>query len=293
LPIPEEPLDMHVLLDEKFWYGMMYEETWDWQATMMQPVGGMDKIPYAFAKSLGPIVTYNAPVTGIKKTAHGVAVTYTQGGKEQQIEAAYCICNLPFSMLKQIPNDLAPEFKRVVDESTQAGYYKVAWESRRFWEQDYNIFGGLSFVMQGPSPIWYPSGSLMKKTGVVVSGYDEEQGTPFGAMSMTDKFEASRGSMEKIHPGHGKELMNPVYCGWKHIKWNEGSWIRTYGGGYPAGYNVVIEADGPIYFVGDWTSNIVGWQEGAALSARRAVDMISDKVKSARLVGSLDGAFAV
>jgi monoamine oxidase len=28
---------------------------------------------------------------------------------------------------------------------------------------------------------------------------------------------------------------------------------------------------------------VVGWQEGAALSARRAVTMISEKVKSAKL----------
>jgi monoamine oxidase len=42
----------------------------------------------------------------------------------------------------------------------------------------------------------------------------------------------------------------------------------------------MIEGDGPIYFAGDTISNVVGWQEGAALSARRAVDMISAKVKA-------------
>jgi monoamine oxidase len=43
----------------------------------------------------------------------------------------------------------------------------------------------------------------------------------------------------------------------------------------------VIEGDGPIYLAGDTVSHIVGWQEGAALSARRAVGMISEKVKMA------------
>jgi monoamine oxidase len=64
------------------------------------------------------------------------------------------------------------------------------------------------------------------------------------------------------------------------VKWNEGSWILDYGGG-PSGYDVVIEGDGPIYLAGDTVSHIVGWQEGAALSARRAVGMISEKVKMA------------
>ena len=138
---------------------------------------------------------------------------------------------MPFSMLKKIPNDLSAPFKKVVDESTMGGAYKIAWESRRFWEQDYNIYGGLSYLQQGPSPIWYPSSRLMHPTGVVVSGYTDELGTPFYKLSLEEKFEASRASVEKIHPGHGKELKNPVFCGWSRVPWNEGSWIRSYGGG--------------------------------------------------------------
>jgi monoamine oxidase len=72
------------------------------------------------------------------------------------------------------------------------------------------------------------------------------------------------------------------------VPWNEGSWIRSYGGGRD-GYDVVIQADGPIYFVGDTVSHIVGWQEGAALSARRAVGMIAEKVKAAKLSGVASG----
>jgi len=45
-----------------------------------------------------------------------------------------------------------------------------------------------------------------------------------------------------------------------------------------------IEADGPIYFAGDTVSQIPGWQEGAALSAHRAVSTISERVSSSRIV---------
>jgi monoamine oxidase len=257
---------------------------------MMQPVGGMDAIPYAFAKSLGPIVQYSSPVTAIRKTSTGVRISYTQKGHEQTIEGAYCVIALPFEMLKKIPNDLSPEFAQVVNESQPAGSYKIAWESRRFWETDYNIYGGLSFLAQGPSPVWYPSARLMHPTGIVVAGYTEEQGTPFAALTLEEKFAASRASVEKLHPGHGKELTNPVFCGWRHVKWNEGSWIRSGRNGGAgmsdyAGYDVVIRADGPLLFAGDTVSHVIGWQEGAALSARRAVGMISDKVKMARLAG--------
>ena len=45
----------------------LYEEAWDWQATMLQPVGGMQQISNAFATSLGPSILYEAPVTEIAK----------------------------------------------------------------------------------------------------------------------------------------------------------------------------------------------------------------------------------
>ena len=68
-----QPIDMHTLLDANFWQGVLFDEQFDMQATMFQPVGGMDRIPYAFAKSLGEMVRYNAPVTEIRRTAKGRA----------------------------------------------------------------------------------------------------------------------------------------------------------------------------------------------------------------------------
>jgi monoamine oxidase len=41
------------------------------------------------------------------------------------------------------------------------------------------------------------------------------------------------------------------------------------------GYDRLLEPDGPIYMAGDHVSHIVGWQEGAALSAHRAVSQIN------------------
>jgi monoamine oxidase len=191
---------------------------------------------------------------------------------------------MPLTILKKIKADLDPAHRGAVDRggASYRGSCKVPWESRRFWETDYNIYGGLSFLSQGPSPIWYPSASMFSDRGIIVSGYMDEAMGGFDQLTIEQKFEASRASIEKLHPGHGKELEKPVFCGWKHIKWNEGSWI---GQNSPADYAVITEPDGPIYFAGDHTSHVVGWQEGAALSGRRAVQMISDKVKAARLEG--------
>jgi monoamine oxidase len=313
------PIDMHTLLDESFWQGILFDQQFDMQATMFQPVGGMDKIPYAFAKSLGDIVKYGAPVTEIRKTPKGVRIGYTQKGSPKMIEADLCICAMPLNILRSVPNDLSAPYKKVLGECTYASAYKVAWESRRFWEQDYNIYGGLEFVNTGCSPIWFPSAGMFSERGVVVSGYTDETNSPFGKLSIQEKFAESRKSIERLHPGHGKELEKPMYVGWGKIQYNEGSWIRAYGPNQnrspeqnqgPAtppgvaltqqtgqarnagaartqtnpGYQTLLQPDGPIIFAGDHVSHIVAWQEGAALSALRAVQQVSERTKAARLV---------
>lgn len=297
--ILSQPLSMHMLLDENFWQGLLFEEVYDWQATMFQPVGGMDRIPYAFAKELGGVVRYGAPVTELRKTATGVRVGYMQHGTAKAIEADFCVCAMPLVMLRKIPHDLSTSYKKVVDECSYAGFYKVAWESRRFWEQDYNVYGGLEFLTPGCSPVWLPSAGLFSERGVLVSGYDDAEAAPFSGMTLQQKFEASRWSVERLHPGHGKELEKPIFVDWKKIAYNEGSWINAYesgeapvlglgkqrGNGVDPGYETLLEPDGPIYFVGDHVSHLVGWQEGAALSSLRAVRMVSERVKAARLAG--------
>jgi monoamine oxidase len=92
------------------------------------------------------------------------------------------------------------------------------------------------------------------------------------------KLAASRRSIELLHPGRSQELKNPIYVSWGHIPYNLGSWVSGFETGTPAGYKAWIQPQGRIYLAGDHTSYIVGWQEGAALSAHRALNLIADRV---------------
>jgi len=291
IEIPRDPLAFSELLQSGFCQSMLFEEALDMQATMFQPVGGMDRIPYAFARSLGEAIRYNSPITEIRKTGAGVRVLYRDGesGPIRSIEAAYCICALPLTILKTIPNDFAPRVKAAIGPVTYDSAYKVAWESRRFWEQDGDeIYGGISFLTSGPiSQVWYPSAKLMSKRGVVVSGYSMENWDDFGKLpSFEAKLAASRAAVEKLHPGKSKELEKPVYMSWAKVPYNLGSWVSR-GPGYPppneaayynGPYRELIVPDDRIYFAGDHCSHIIGWQEGAALAAQRTITMIAGRV---------------
>jgi monoamine oxidase len=289
--IDRDPLPMDALLDASFWQGMLFEEQLDQQATMFQPIGGIDHIPYAFAKRLGGIVKYNSPVAEIRQTAHGVRIVYTHGpkGPKHAVEADYCICCLPLTILQTIPADFSPRVKTALTGIYYDSAYKIAWQSRRFWETENNIYGGISWLSDGPvNLVWYPSGGMFSQRGALIGGYSVEGGSEFGSLPSLDaKFAASRAAVEKLHPGRGAELKKPVYISWGRIPYNLGSWlggVRTgagmAGGGYYAGnYREFLVPDGRIYFAGDHCSHIIAWQEGAALSAQHTVQMIAERVR--------------
>jgi monoamine oxidase len=279
-PTPIAPLPVSEFFDARLWQGLLAEDAIDWQATMFQPVGGMDSIPKAFAKHLGPVIRYQAVVKKIRHDNSSVTVTYLdrKAGKSEVVKADYCISNIPFPVLSGIDADFSPDVKKVLDASQFDAASKVAWESRRFWEQDYNIYGGISYLRQPVEIVWYPSARMFSKTGVIVGGYaDNETGTPFGDLKTVEaKLAASRHAIDLLHPGHGKELAKPVYVNWKNIEYALGGWLSDY-----SGHSVdrLLEPDGRIYFVGDQTSKLSGWQEGAALSAYRAMNQIATEVE--------------
>ena len=168
--------------------------------------------------------------------------------------------------------------KSAIEKVTYDSACKVAWESRRFWEQDGDeIYGGISFLTTGPIGMaWYPSAKLMSKRGVLISGYGMENHDGFGQLPT---YEAK---LQKLHPGKSKELQKPIYMTWGRVPYSLGSWVSR-GPDYPpsdeaayfnGSYRELIVPDDRIYFTGDHCSHIIGWQEGAALSAQRTITMI-------------------
>ena len=282
-----EPLPIHALLDAAFWRGILQEETLDMQATMFQPVGGMDRIPYAFARRLGRTVKYGCPVKEIRKTAEGVRIVYSEKGAMRSLEASYCICTLPMTILKSIGHDFSPRLVAAMNQVVAAPGYKIAWESRRFWEQEEGIYGGISWLSSGPisletsglANVWYPSAGLLSPKGILIAGYGTETGAFARLATVEEKLAASRAAVEKLHPGRSRELTKPVYAAWSKIPFSLGSWYS--GPAYYDGpYQEFLKPDGLIYFAGDWCSHVNTWQEGAALSAQRAAQMIAERVRN-------------
>ena len=72
--VPATPLERNdVMLDANIAFVPSFVEGYNQAATMMQPVGGMDRIAYAFAEQLQAEIFYGAEVSGIFRTGTGFA----------------------------------------------------------------------------------------------------------------------------------------------------------------------------------------------------------------------------
>jgi len=177
-----KPLGLHELLRANFIKGEFYEDRLDWQATMLQPVGGMDRIAYGFAERLGDSVLYRCAVREIRRTETGARVLYAAADRTMKsIQADFCICTLPVSILRDIPNDFSSATQQAIRGLSMFRQYKIAWQSRRFWERKYNIYGGISFLNQPVDLVWYPSDHLFSAEGILIAGFNfetDERGEP-------------------------------------------------------------------------------------------------------------------
>ena len=280
-----EPLALKELLKSEFWYYKLYNsESFEQAPTMLQPVGGMDRIARAFAQRLDNAITYGAKVSELRKAGTGVRVGGRNAdGVDFAVEADYAVCALPLSVAALIESDLSPSHKASVAACHYVKAAKVAFQAdRRFWEEDNQIYGGISWTKREITQIWYPSTGFHAQKGVLLGAYiwDDPIGAAFGQMTPQQRIEAAVISGEKIHPNYHREVSRGISVCWEKIPHSRGAWANWSREARASAYPVLSKPDGPIHFAGEHLSYLTGWQEGAVLSAHNAVRSIADRVKA-------------
>jgi len=285
-PATGAPLRLADMMQARFWgASLLFEEIIDMQATMLEPVGGMDRIVQALHDRVRSSVKLGAQVTGLRRTGEAARILYRDARGDHVLDADHCLCTIPLTVLSAIPADFSPEVKQAIAAARYRDATKVAWESRRFWEQDDFQFGGLGWTDEMSEIVWYPSGGLGRKTGVLVGAYAYGFASPdnpqkFAALSFDERFAVSRRVIEKFHPGRGGELARPVTVSWSQTPFSNGFTAEWTPEQRATDYAVLCRGDGPFYFAGEHLSYITAWQEGAALSAHEAVKLIQARVSA-------------
>jgi monoamine oxidase len=292
--VPVPPLSMHELLDADLWIGILFDEFIDWQATMLQPVGGMDQVPRAFEKRLKGKIRHGEEIASIRKNEKGVLVAHknVKSGQIKTIQADYAICTLPFNILAGIESDLSAEVQAALKRVKYEHSVKVAFEAPRFWEAE-QIYGGISYIKSDTALVWYPSHGFHSPSGIVIGAYANGPGAArLGMKPLAARIDAARASVEQLHPGASQLLKNGINVTWSQIPYSLGPWVAPWGEGTgfagstifnePDDYKLLNRPDGPIYFATANLSQTPGWQEGAVLSAHRALGMIGERAQQSK-----------
>lgn len=284
MAVARDPVSLDTLLDMDMWSALLFEEGFNFQATMFQPVGGMDEIALAFARRLKSIIHLNSVVTRIKRKNSGVSVTYrdARSGKSKVLEAEYCLITIPLKVLKDIDNDFSQPYRSAIASVDYNNAIKIAWESKRFWESQNHIYGGISWVSGPTNLVWYPSERFFSEKGILLGAYvTRDPSGAFSEKSLAEQFEVSRAMIEALHPGHGVDLQKPMGITWAKVPYSLGISARYPSYQDPA-YVRLGEPDGPFYFAGEHLSQLGAWQEGAILSAQRTIAMIDNRRRAKR-----------
>lgn len=285
-PVPLPPLGMKDLAPSgAVVLPYLFEHIWDMQSTMLQPIGGMDRIAQAIYDQVKPVVRLGTPVSAIRRAGAGVRIEHGPGNRATH--ADYCICTIPLPTLARIPSDFSAAKKAAIAGAPPYLHsVKVGFEAPRFWEADDYIFGGVAWTDRLNENVLYPSGEIGAATGVLVGAYCAgwtHQDTPdsFAAMSHEERFRISRESIEALHPGRSHLLRKGVTVAWGLTPYSEGVgplWPDPdFGGGNAKRgdiYKELLKPEGPILFAGEHLSYQPTWQEGAATSAHSALALL-------------------
>ena len=260
-----------------------FELGWDQAMLMFQPVGGMDRIPYALAKAIrsqGGRIVYGAPVTELANTTDGVRVVYADGRRERQIAADYAVAAIPPHILARVPGNLSQGAKDALAYAVPVATGKIGLEyRRRFWEEDEKLIGGITNTNMDVSTIWYPSYGFLSGRGVIIGYYNfGANAVAYGDMAPAAREARAVAQGRKIHGDpYADELRSSFSVAWQKVRYSEGGWVswpsRTSGQ-----YDRLLEPEGNVYFAGDHLSYYIAWQAGAIESARKVVMQIHDRV---------------
>jgi len=277
------PFDLYDILDSEIWQTGLFSDMYlYWQTSLMQAEGGMDHIPKAFRDRLGPQtqVMLNAKATGISQTADKIIITHTKS--DTPIKADYCISTMAPSILHRLlDGSFQPNFRTALANIYMVPACKVGWQSKsRFWEEQNEIYGGISWTRHDIKQLWYPSHGFHASKGILTGTYNYGAvANKFGLMSHAERLAVALEGGEKLHPDLFKRNVEKgISLAWQNMPNQSGGWAYYKDQADNPTYLSINQPQGRLVLAGDYLSFLSGWMEGAVRSAELAVNRITQMV---------------
>ena len=215
-------------------------------------------------------------------------MAYDQDGVRHSLEVDYCFNCIPTHLMVGIDHNFPSDYVKAMKYVRRGEAYKAAFQAkRRFWE-DLDIYGGISWSNTKSRQLWYPTHGIHKAKGIVLSAYDYGGGMYHTMMSQDERIEAHLADHEKIHPDFRELVEKPVTIGWhrmNHMLGCSARWSRNLGRGWTDEeetlyHTLQAPVNGRHYFIGDQISMHSAWQESAVMSAKWALSHMDAHVRA-------------
>jgi monoamine oxidase len=286
-PTPSKVNGLSDVLSSHVWEQMGFYFGYVMQTTMFQPKGGMDMIGKGFYRQIAKLVRLNTKVTKVAQDDKGVTVSW-QDAKTGQMgtsTADWCVCTLPATIVSQIDVQISDAKKAAVKALPYSGQVKIGLEMRRrFWEEDYAIYGGHSFTDQAIGLISYPNYDFFKdKPSVLLGAFASGAGGyQLAGMTPEQRIQAALTQGSVFHPAeYRKEFMNGASVAWSRMPWVLGCCATWSEESRAAHYQNLISLDGRVVLAGEHASYYGCWMEGALLSATDAITQLHQRALQA------------
>ncbi len=247
---------------------------------MQEVVGGMDRLPYAFYGHLRSRVRLGCHVVAVEQDAEQVTAHYTApGGGQGSVQGDYCICTVPFGVLRHI--DFRPALSRgkyrAIRELNYNPSTKILLQVRtRFWEQQ-GIVGGVTVTDLPIRRIVYPSHPPEDgdPRGVLLASYTWGQDAArWGALTPDDRIERAIHDVAKIHPEIREQCEGGASYAWYDDPYAVGAFALFEPGQETALHPHIVRSEGRVHFAGEHCSLWHAWIQGAIESGLRAATAV-------------------
>ncbi len=256
------------------------------QTTMLQPVGGMDRLAYALAEAVGADkITYQAAVSEIRQDQNGVRIVYQDlaAGETREVTGAYCLSSIPLTLLPTLQLDFSPEMATAILNVPYQMAGKIGLQfSRRFWEEDEDIFGGVTRTnVPTIGSIAYPSYGFTGQKGVLQAYYNTgNAASQVSNLSNQERIELALEYGSKIHPAYRETFENGFSVAWHRVPYHLGGWSTYTEQTRQQYYPRLLEPDGRVYLIGEYLSYLGGWMEGSVRSVWLQMEKLHTRARA-------------
>jgi len=286
-PTPSKINSLSDVLSSQVWSQIGFFFSYVMQTTMFQPKGGMDMIGKGFYRQVGKMVRLNTKVTRIAQDDKGVTANWTDTvtGQSGESKADWMVCTIPATILSQIDIQVSDTKKAALKALPYSNSVKIGLEmKRRFWEEDYSIYGGHSFTDQAIGLVSYPNNNFFQDGPAVLLGAfaGRAGGYQFAGMTPEQRIQTALDMGSVFHPAeYRKEFRTGASVAWSRMPWILGccaSWTEQSREDH---YDNLVAMDGRIVLAGEHASYYGCWMEGALLSSLDAIKRLHQRALAA------------